>query len=184
MAIGSAPLDSTEIEGFQKKRAQDRLKHLYGCVWPDGRVTEHIVLPPKKGDVGPRRGDVPLGWFNGEVQVRKKYRRMGVRRFDDVCITDLGEIEGAKKYKQWREAIGLRGRVEIKNPLELYPPSVLKMRREHASGVSEDMVFVPGQGLVPATEERKAERVRDLLGSAELPEPTAEDRAAAKKAKP
>lgn len=183
MPIGNPALDHTEIEAFKKQRADSKWKHTHGCVWPDGRVTEHHVPPPKKGDVGQRRGDVPLAWFNGEVMVRKRFKKLGCRRLEDVCIADLGQEQGAKKYAMWKEALKHRRTVEIKNPADLYPPTVHKLRRENATGVSEDMVFIPDQGLVPATEEMKAERTRTLLAAADLPLPTADDRAAAKKAK-
>jgi hypothetical protein len=183
MPIGNPALDHTEIEAFKKQRAESKWKHTHGCVWADGRVTEHHVPPPKKGDVGQRRGDVPLAWFNGEVMVRKRFKKLGCRRLEDVCIADLGAEAGAKKYAMWKEALKHRRTVEIRNPDALYPPTVLKLRRENAAGVSEDMVFIPDQGLVPATEEMKAERTKALLEAADLPVPTAEDRAAAKKAK-
>ncbi len=184
MAIGSTPLDSIELETHHKSIAADNLRHTHGCVWGDGRVTEHVCKPPKKGDVGTRFGDTPLLWMNGDVVVRKSFqKRYGCRRLIDVFIADFGEEEGKRRHQEWRNAISVRGKVEIKNPHALYPPSVMKMRREHATGVSEDQVFIPGQGLVAATEDVRAERVAGLLGAAGLGEPTAEDRAAAKKAK-
>lgn len=183
MAIGSAPQEATEIEAFQKQRAEQRLKHLHGVVWPDGHVSEHVVIPPKKGDVGQRFGDTPINYFNGEVAITRRYKAKGCRLLADVMVEDLGREAGVKAFAHWRDAIRNRGKVAILDPDKLMPPSVLKRRRESDTGVSEDMVFIAGEGLVPATPEIKAARMREILGSSELPTPTPEEIATAKKAR-
>lgn len=163
----AAPRHAEDIEEAKKLQAESRRRHTHGAVWPDGRVTEHHCPPPEKGVVGLQRGDVPLLWINGEVQVVARWAKRGVRLLSDVCKQD-GVPE---RYLLWRDAITHRGKVAIRNYEALYPPTVHKLRRESAAGVSEDMVFDGVLGLVPATPENMASRVADLAESAGVGRP-------------
>lgn len=172
-----APMHAEEIEGKQSRERAERLRHTHGYVDASGDVSMHVVLPPEKGMLGQQKGDHPLLWMNGSVQVTDRHRKMGGRLLAEVCAAD----GCPEKYEMWKRAIGFRGKVEIRNYLDLYPPTVLKLRRESAAGVTLDQVFDAAVGgLVPVTEDVKARRVADLLDGAAVGRPTPEDRKAAK----
>lgn len=166
------PQHPEEIEAAQRAEKAKRLAHTHGVVWPDGRVTQHYCPPPDKGLVGQERGDVPAIWINGSVQVTERWRKEGVRLLSDVCREDgVPEL-----YKRWRDAIALAGKVKISNHLELYPPTVLRLRREHASGYQEGVVFDAATGkLVPSTDATKNDRVAGLLDASGVGRPDPSD---------
>lgn len=181
----NAPLPPEEIEKQQARERAEAIRHTYGYVNATGNVSQHVVLPPKNGEkLGTEKGDCPLLWINGSVQVVDRHKKLGGRLLEEVCITDLGPEKGAAKYAMWKQAISHRGKVAIRNYLDLYPPTVLRLRAEAHSGVALDMVFDAAQGgLVKATEEVMASRVAGLLDGAGVGRPTADDRKAAKEAK-
>lgn len=181
----NAPLPPEEIEKQQARERAEAIRHTYGYVNATGNVSQHVVLPPKNGEkMGLEKGDCPLLWMNGRVEVVERHRRMGGRLLEEICISDLGKEQGEAKYALWKQAISYRGKVAIKNVLELYPPTVLRLRAESASGVALDMVFDAAQGgLVKATEEAMASRVAGLLDGAGVGRPTETDRKSAKEAK-
>jgi len=173
----TAPKHEEEIEQANKREREEAMRHTYGYVSACGNVSMHVVLPPAKGPIGLQKGDCPLLWMNGSVQVVDRHQKLGGRLLSDMCKEDgVPEL-----YERWKRAIDLRGKVAIKNYLELYPPSVLARRARNAAGVSVDMVFDAATGeLVPATEDKKAERVAGLLDDAGVGRPTPADRKAAK----
>lgn len=176
--MSNALAESIDIESLAAIEREEKLRHVYGYVDASGDVSEHIVLPPKKGGViGAQKGDCPLLWVNGSVQVVDRHKKLGGQLLRDICVADgVPEL-----YERWRKAVSLRGKVAIKNVDELYPPTVHRLRRQSASGVELDMVFDASTGeLVKATEDRKAERVAALLDGTGVGRPTAEDRKAAK----
>lgn len=173
----TAPKHEEEIEQANAREREEAMRHTYGYVDASGDVSMHVVLPPAKGPIGMMKGDCPLLWMNGSVQVVDRHAKLGGRLLSDMCKDDgVPEL-----YARWKRAIDLRGKVEIRNYLDLYPPSVLARRAKHASGVSTDMVFDASTGeLVKVTEDKKAERTAALLDSAGVGRPTPEDRKAAK----
>jgi len=173
----TAPKHEEEIEQANAREREEALRHTYGYVDAGGDVSMHVVLPPTKGPIGMQKGDAPLLWMNGKVQVVERHAKMGGRLLSEMCAEDgVPEL-----YARWKRAIDLRGKVEIKNYLSLYPPSVLARRAKTAAGASIDMVFDASTGeLVKATEDKKAERVAALLDSTGAGKPTADDRKAAK----
>jgi hypothetical protein len=169
-----------EIEQANKREREEAIRHTYGYVDASGDVSIHVVLPPKSGVVGLQRGDCPLLWVNGSVQVVARHQKLGGRLLRDVCIAD----GCPEKYAMWLKAVSMRGKVEIKNVLDLYPPTVLRLRKQAATGVSLDMVFDGATGeLVPATEDLKAARIADLLDGNGVGRPTEADRTDRKAAK-
>lgn len=173
------PQHPEEIEAAQRAEKAKRLTHTHGAVWPDGRVTQHYCPPPDKGMVGRERGDVPLIWVNGAVQVTERWRKEGVRLLSEVCRDDgLPEL-----YQRWRNAIALQGKVKITNHLELYPPTVLRLRREHSTGYQEGVVFDASTGeMVQATDAAKGDRIAGLLDASGVgrPDPSEKPAKAAK----
>lgn len=169
------PKHAEEIEEAKRLEAQLRRDNTHAAVWPDGRVTEHFCPPPPNGVVGMQQGDCPLLWVNGSVQVVERWRKKGVRLFDDVCRDD-----GRPELIERRRSAALhRGKVEIRDYISLYPPTVLRLRRESESGVSSDMIFDSSSGeLVKATPEIRANRVADLVESAGLGRPVKEGKSA------
>lgn len=175
--MSALPTHPEEIEQVEARERMEKLRHVYGYVDAAGDVSEHIVLPPAKGPIGAQKGDCPLLWLNGSVQVVERHQKLGGRLLRDICIAD----GCPEKYDLWKKAVSLRGKVGIRNVDDLYPPTVHRLRAQSASGVELDMVFDAATGdLVKATEDRKAERVAALLDGAGIGKPTGEDRKAAK----
>lgn len=168
------PQEVEEIEANKKRLAAEKIRYTVGVVWPDGRVTEHVVRPPReKGAlVGEQFGDTPVVWMNGGPTVAKRYSDKGCRLLDEVCRAD----GCPEKYQQWREVLSLRGRVKIANVDDLYPPTVHALRRRSDAGVELDKVYIPGRGLVDATEDAKADRTASLLDAAGIGVPTPSER--------
>lgn len=175
--MSDLPTHPEEVEQAEARERAESIRHMYGYVDKSGDVSIHIVKPPAKGPIGPQRGDSPLLWLNGAVQVVERHQKLGGRLLRDICIAD----GCPEKYDRWLKAVSLRGKVEIRNVEDLYPPTVHRLRRENASGVSLDMVFDAATGeLVKSTDSSKAARVAELLDGAGVGKPTAEDRKAAK----
>lgn len=169
----TVPKHPEEIEAAEKALAAEELRHTYGYVDKTGDVSHHVVFPPDKGPIGKQKGDCPLLWLNGSVQVVDRHKKMGGQLLEDMCKADgVPEL-----YPRWKQAISLRGKVPIKNVLSLYPPSVLALRAQNAAGESIDKVFDAATGeLVEATEDKKAARVAELLDAAGAGKPTPQDR--------
>lgn len=174
-----SPMTAVDIDASKKHAAAEKLRYTIGVVWPDGRVTEHVVMPAKGGAiVGDQFGDVPVAWINGGPRITKRFEDRGCRLLADVCQAD-GVPE---KFAEWKQALGLRGKVKIVSPDNLYPPTVHRLRAASTATVAIDQVFVPGEGLVTATDDAKAKRIAELLGSTTddagrpMAAPTAADR--------
>jgi hypothetical protein len=175
----SRPLDALELDQYLAGLPRESFDNTHYAVWPDGRISEHLVKRPKEGLIGEQQGDVPLLWVNGSVQVTERYKAKGVRMLRDVFAAD-GEPE---RFEEYRQAIWARMQgYAIQEPEKLLPASVLRMRGEAATGVRTDKVFIPGQGLVDATDDNKATRVSEVLASTGMGRPTPADREAARKA--
>jgi hypothetical protein len=191
--MSSAPM--TKAQRATKKAAQLKLQmaHTYGVVWPDGRVSTHVVLPvelesPLDGDknVGRSRGDSVLQFMMGKVRIRTKFEDKGCRFLSEVCKAD----GCPEKHDTWLSVIEAREKgykVQAKAE-DIYPPTVMRLRSESDRGIIGGVVFVVGRGLVAATqlneEEREAaklEEVADKLESMGLGRPAKEDAEKAKK---
>lgn len=160
--MNDSPMSAVDIDAHKKNAAAEKLRYTIGVVWPDGRVTEHVVLPARDGAiVGDQFGDVPVAWINGGPEITKRFKVRGCRLLSDVC-----EADGVpEKFAEWKQALSLRGRVKIMTPEKLYPPTVHRLRAASKQEVAIDQVFVPGEGLVTATDDAKAQRIASLLGS-------------------
>lgn len=160
------PMTATELEAAKKKRLEDKANYTVGVVWPDGRVTEHVCLPPGEEDEdGVRHGDVPVRWVNGEPAVWKPYRRKGLRMLKEVCEGDgVPEL-----YDEWKRVVTARitrPGMPIRGDVhKLYPPSVIKLREAMvAGGLADGLAFVIGEGIKadPEIEDRMAKRALEL----------------------
>lgn len=175
----AAPKHPEELE--QARAASERMRQQYmvAIVSPRGEVDDIYCPPPTNGElIGEQRGDVPVVWMDGRPRIVERWSKKGYSMFEDMCRADgMPHL-----IAQRREAVQLVGKVKIENPNDLYPPSVMRLRREASSGVREDKVYIPGRGLVDATDDAKAERIAGLLDAAGEGMPTAADRDAAKKA--
>lgn len=164
-----APMAAKDLEQVKKTRLEDKARNTHFCVWPDGRVTEHVLDPPEEGDDGIKTGDSAMAWINGEPAIMKRNRKLGCRTLLSVC-----EADGVpEKYEELRQVVRarilglpIRGNVE-----ELYPPTVLELRKRHGAGSSTDgQAFVIGQGIGPDPKLAE-EKLRAQIASAGLPAP-------------
>lgn len=171
------PKHAEEIEQAKAANKARKLKYTVGVVYPNGIVQAIVALPPDKGLIGKQRGDIPVLWINGAAQVTERHQAGGVQLLEDICKAD----GCPEKYKRWHDVIAYGGKVEVRNVEEVYPPTVMRMRRDAQRGTVEGMIYDAARGqLVPATDDAKAKRIAELADSAGLGRPTAEDRKAAK----
>jgi hypothetical protein len=182
------PMTAIELDKAKKNRLEEKANHTVGVVWPDGRVTEHVCPPPGEEDEdGQRHGDVPVRWVNGEPAIWKPYRRKGLRMLKEVC-----ELDGVPEvYEAWREVVRARitrpGMPVRGDVMQIYPPSVARLREAHrAGGLSDGLAFVIGEGITedPEIEERMAKRAVELGIGDPRKDPKAKPDKAAKPAKP
>lgn len=168
-----APLTDPELHEYKEKLQEQQIKYTLGVVWPDGRVTEHVCLPPaKKGAPnGEAEGFTVVQWIEKKPRIRAEFEDKGLRFLEDVCKAD-GVPE---MYAVWKDTVRARilgYRIAATND-QIYPPTVLELRRRHDSGDHvSGKVFVPGKGLVDAAEVDEAEKLADKLESAGLGRPT------------
>lgn len=177
-----APMSAKDLEQVKKTRLEDKARNTHFCVWPDGRVTEHVLEPPEEGDDGNKTGDVPMAWINGEPAITKRYRKLGCRRLIDVCEDD-GEQH---KYEALREAVRARilGKPIRGDVGELYPATVHRLRElARVGGNASGEAYVIGEGLAPDPELNE-EKLRSKLASAGLPPPPDKPAKPAKPDKP
>lgn len=171
------PKHAEEIEQAKAAQKARKLKYTVGYVLPNGIVQAIVAMPPEKGLIGKQRGDIPVLWINGAAQVTERHAAMGGRLLEDICKAD----GCPEKYQRWHDVIAYGGKIEVRNVEEIYPPTVMRMRREAERGTVEGMIYDAAHGkLVPATDDAKARRVAELADSAGIGRPTAEDRKAAK----
>lgn len=179
-----APSTDPELHEYKQKLKEQQIKWTVGVVWPDGRVTEHVCPPPaKKGSPnGETEGFVVVQWIEQKPRIRAEFENKGLRMLEDVCRAD-----GVPQlYQVWKDTV--RARIEgyrIQATSEqIYPPTVLELRKRHASGDHvSGKVFIPGKGLVDADEVDEADRLADKLESAGLGRPSPADRKGRKAAK-
>jgi hypothetical protein len=161
-----SPKTAIELEKHKKQRLEEQAEHTVGVVWPDGRVTEHLCLPPGEEDEdGQKHGDVPVRWVNGEPAIWKPYKRRGLRTIKEVCESDgVPEV-----YEAYREVVRARitrpGMPVRGDVMKIYPPTVARLRDAHrAGGLSDGLAFVIGEGIVedPEVEDRMAKRAVEL----------------------
>lgn len=167
------PKHAEEIEQAKAAQKARKLKYTVGYVLPNGIVQAVVALPPDKGLIGKQRGDVPVLWINGAAQVTERHAKLGGKLLQDICNED----GCPEKYKRWHDVIAYGGKIEVRNVEEIYPPTVMRMRREASRGTVEGMIYDATTGsLVPATEDAKASRVAELADAAGVGRPSPSDR--------
>lgn len=150
-------------EELVRQRADRRSKYTVGVVWPNGRVSEHVVPPPVNpaDEDGARFGADVVAWINGQVAITKRGRALGCMLLADMCSSD-GKPE---LYAHWQEAIHARHHgaiVKGSNLGAVYPPSVLALRASARANGRSGKVFVLGEGYVEAS---KSDAVASKLKS-------------------
>lgn len=161
------PMDVEQVAQNKRAAKEKRAKYTIGIVAPNGAMNAFYCPPPDDGgDEGPKNGDVPVRWVNGEPQVTKRYKARGYILYSDLAKAD-GEPE---KAEMWQRSIAqqilglpLRGDVNA-----LYSKSVLERRAQSAAGSrgSGGKAFDVEAGEVVDDPEAKKRRLASLLTEA------------------
>lgn len=161
------PLNVDEVAKNKKAAKEKRAKYTVGLVTPNGQMMSFYCPPPDDGgDNGPKNGDAPVCWMNGEPQVLKRYKAAGYVLYTDLAAAD-GEPEKAERWHQAMAAriLGtpIRGDVDA-----LYSKSVLERRAQSAAGSrgSGGKAFDIDKGEIVDDPEAKKRRVAGLLQEA------------------
>jgi len=172
----SDPLDVDQIAKNAKANKALRAKYTIGMVTPSGQMQEVYCPPPTNGtEDGPKRGDIPCTWRNGEPQISKTYKNRGYILYDDLAKQD-GEPEKAARWKAAVEQriMGTKLHGDISS---LYSKSVLERRAAYAagSGATGGKAFDVNTGEVIDDPDAAREKMRDRMKEIGLGDPVVED---------
>lgn len=170
------PKNSMELKDLAAKTEERRRSWLVGLVGPTGDVTECYLGPDKDAGNGHSRGIQPAHFAEGEVRLTQYGRENGWTMLEARCKED--GCPGV--YAAWVATVHARmDGHPIQLPMAegggfdmsaIYPPSVIKQRALGGTSSGSRRAFIPGKGLVEATEvdpeDAKARllELRDVLG--------------------